>query len=249
MSYSVKLQGFEGPLDLLLHLIHKNDLDLYDIPVREITEQYMAYIHAMQVLELNLASEYLVMASSLLQMKSQMLLPVEESAWEEPWEEEDWTKDDLIDKLAEYKRYKEAAGDLKERELARSELFTKPMTDLTNLLMEEKEDTNATLEVSVYDMMKAFQQIQRRKKIKKKKKEVRQIAREEIPIETRMKDVVSFLDEKQGESTFQELFEEGNEPVLVVTFLAVLELMKVKEIECRQDQNYEDIYIVKKGVQ
>lgn len=247
MSYSVKLQGFEGPLDLMLHLIQKNDLDLYDIPVKEITEQYMTYIHAMQVLELNLASEYLVMASTLLHMKSQLLLPVEESPLEETWEEEDWTKEDLIDKLAEYKRFKEAAGEFKERESARSELFTRPVADLSKLLSENTEEQNTALEVSVYDIMKAFQNIKKKKK--NKSKQVRHITREEIPIETRMKDVVSFLDTKSGKATFSELFEEHNDTALVVTFLAILELMKVKEIECRQDSHYEDIHIIKKGAQ
>ncbi|SDN38633.1 segregation/condensation protein A [Alkalicoccus daliensis] len=246
MSYSVKLQGFEGPLDLLLHLINKNDLDLYDIPVKEITEQYMNYIQAMQVMELNIASEYLVMASTLLQMKSQLLLPIEDTNWEDGLtEEEDWTKEDLIDRLAEYKRYKEAASGLKERELARSELFSKPMTDLTNYLAEEKEDKNATIDVSVYDMMKAFQNMKKRKK--KSTKQTTKVAREEIPIEARMKDVVSYLDLNNGAATFNDLFEETEDSALVVTFLAILELMKVKEIECSQSGNYQDIHIIKKG--
>lgn len=246
MSYSVKLQGFEGPLDLLLHLIQKNDLDLYDIPVKEITEQYMNYIQAMQVLELNIASEYLVMASTLLQMKSQLLLPIEETEWEESFnDQEDWTKEELIDRLADYKRYKEAAGDLKERELARSELFSKPMSDLTAYMAEEKEDVNPTVDVTVFDMMKAFKNMKRRKK--SKIKQTKKVTREEIPIEARMKDVVSYLDVNNGSATFNELFEESYDSALVVTFLAVLELMKIKEIECSQIGNYNDIHIVKKG--
>ncbi|QKS71038.1 segregation/condensation protein A [Paenalkalicoccus suaedae] len=246
MTYNVKLHSFEGPLDLLLHLIQQNDLDLYDIPVREITEQYLAYIHAMKVLQLDIASEYLVMAATLLHMKSKLLLPVEEEEWEEEWtiEEEELTKDSLMQRLIEYKRYKEAASDLKEREIARSDLFSKPMTDLTPLLVEEKEQENAKMNVTVYDMLQAFQLIQKRRK---KPRPMTTVTREEIPIDTRMVQVVDILKRSGGRTTFHSLFDDNEDAEIVVTFLAILELMKEKEIACEQSSNFDEITIEWKG--
>ncbi|WP_147804832.1 segregation/condensation protein A [Alkalicoccus halolimnae] len=246
MSYSVKLHAFEGPLDLLLHLIQKNDLNLHDIPVKEITDQYMTYIHAMQILELNLASEYLVMASTLIHMKSKLLLPIEESEWEEELliEDEEFTKEDLMDKLKEYKRYKEAAAEFKNRELARSRLFTRPMSDLTPLLEETSEEEKNAVDVNVYDMLEAFKKIHQKKK--SKVKPVTRINREEVPIEKKMQEVVSFLTNAGGEIAFADLYEEDNEAELVVTFLSVLELMKADKIMCVQEKNYEDIKIKEK---
>ncbi|CAM3714866.1 segregation/condensation protein A [Alkalicoccus chagannorensis] len=240
MSYSVKLHAFEGPLDLLLHLVQKNDLDLYDIPVREITDQYLTYVHAMQVLELDVASEYLVMAATLLQMKSVMLLPMEETAWEEDWmpeEEEAMSKEGLQARLSEYKKYKEAAGDLKERSLKRSELFTKPMSDLTPLLEESEE---AGVEVTIFDMLQAFQKMNKRKK--KKKTPVTRVSREEIPIEEKMERVLSRIAE-QGSASFDSLLENESRTDQVTTFLAVLELMKDHQIHCTQSGNYGEIVI------
>lgn len=245
MQYSVKLHAFEGPLDLLLHLIQKNDLDLYDIPVKEITEQYMAYIHAMKILHLDIASEYLVMASTLLHMKSKLLLPVEEEEWDEDMimEEED-TRDDLMQRLIEYKKYKEAAGELRNREMERSDLFSKPMTDLTSLLVEPEEEP-ASMNVSIYDMLQAFQKMKKRNRVKEPS--VSTIHREEIPIDARMSQIVEALHLKKGKSRFSALFQEQDHPHVVVTFLALLELMKADAIRCEQENNFDDIMIYAKG--
>lgn len=246
IQYSVKLHAFEGPLDLLLHLIQKNDLDLYDIPVKEITKQYMAYIHAMQTLHLDVASEYLVMASTLLHMKSKLLLPVEEEVWDEDMmmEEED-TRDDLMQRLIEYKKYKEAAGELRTREMERSDLFSKPMTDLTPLLEEKEEHQMTPVNASIYDMLQAFQKMKKRNKIKKPV--VSTIHRQEVPIEERMSQIVEALYLKRGKSRFSDLFKEDDQPHLVVTFLALLELMKANAIRCEQDRNFEDIMVYAQG--
>lgn len=248
MQYSVKLHSFEGPLDLLLHLIQKNDLDLYDIPVKEITEQYMIYIHAMQVLHLDIASEYLVMASTLLHMKSQLLLPVEETIEDEEFAEyEEDTREDLMLRLIEYKKYKEAAGELKGRELARSDLFTKPMTDLTPLLDDNEGAEQVNINVSIYDMLQAFQKMTKRKK--KKEPVYSKIHREEIPIEHMMSRVLSKIHRLGGKSRFSELFsDDEGQGHLVVTFLALLELMKSNAIRCEQANNFDDILIYKREV-
>lgn len=126
-SYQVKVEGFEGPLDLLLHLINRYEIDIYDIPVSQITDQYMHYIHTMQVLELDLASEYLVMAATLLAIKSQMLLP--NTAVVDDFEESEMEEDpreDLMRRLIEYRKYKQAAEDLKDKELDANRIYTRP---------------------------------------------------------------------------------------------------------------------------
>ncbi|ADU30071.1 segregation/condensation protein A [Evansella cellulosilytica] len=245
MQYSVKLQSFEGPLDLLLHLIQKNDLDIYDIPVKQITDQYMTYIHTMQVLQLDVASEYLVMASTLLHMKSQMLLPATEDEIDEDFEydENEDPREELMFRLIEYKKYKEAASGLKERERARSDLFSKPMTDLTPLLDEEEP---SSMNVSIYDMLQAFQKLQKRKKWKEPV--TSRIQRDEIPIDEKMAQIMETLQRYQGKRLFSELFAEEKEKHHIVTsFLALLELMKANVIICTQHKNFEDILISQKG--
>ncbi|MFA9556090.1 segregation/condensation protein A [Evansella sp. AB-rgal1] len=248
MQYSVKLQTFEGPLDLLLHLIQKNDLDLYDIPVKEITEQYMVYIHTMQVLQLDIASEYLVMAATLLHMKSKSLLPVqEEEILEDEFEYDDSEdpREELMYRLIEYKKYKEAAGELKERERARSDLFSKPMTDLTILLNDsvEKEEP-ANMNVTIYDMLQAFQKMNKRKKLDKPT--FSRISRDEIPIDEKMKQIMAKLLIHQGKLRFSQLFEEEEKHHIVTSFLALLELMKSNSIICNQEHNFDDIMIYQK---
>ena len=245
MQYSVKLHTFEGPLDLLLHLIHKNDLDLHDIPVKEITEQYMVYIHTMKVLQLDVASEYLVMAATLLHMKSIMLLPAqEEEILEEDFnfEDEEDPRNELMNRLIEYKKYKEAAGELKERERARSDLFSKPMTDLTSLLKESDDaDDYKQMNVSIYDMLQAFQKIQKRKK--EKKPIYSKLSREEVPIGEKMVQIMNDLQLNQGRRKFSDLFRDQERYHMVIGFLAILELMKADMIICSQGENFEDITV------
>ncbi|MDG5787663.1 segregation/condensation protein A [Evansella sp. AB-P1] len=249
MEYSVKLQTFEGPLDLLLHLIQKNDLDLYDIPVKDITEQYMVYIHTMQVLQLDIASEYLIMAATLLHMKSKMLLPAQEEELLEDEFEFDGVEDpkeELMYRLIEYKKYKEAAGELKERERARSDLFSKPMSDLTPLLKDTlKSDETPNLNVTIYDMLTAFQKLQSRKK---DKPTYSRIQRQEIPIDEKMTQIMEQLNFHHGKRRFSELFEKEDRNHIVITFLALLELMKTDSIICKQEQNFDDIMIYQKEV-
>ena len=248
MHYKVKLKSFEGPLDLLLHLIQQNDLDLYDIPVQEITDQYMVYIHTMRVLHLDIASEYLVMASTLLYMKSQMLLPVEEDElFDDDFYDEGEvdSREDLMRRLIEYKKFKEAAEELKDREFERSELFSRPMTDLTPLLDDGSGQLeNPKLNVSIYDMLQAFQKIQKRKKASRPK--YTRVHRDEIPIEEKMHQIMDYLTGHQGKCMFSDLFEEVEKYELVVSFMALLELMKEKEVFCHQEENFADFLIYKK---
>src|SRR5699024_7998730 len=147
--YKVKLDTFEGPLDLLLHLINKYEIDIYDIPLAEITEQYMEYIHTMTILELNIASEYLVMAATLIAIKSEMLLPKPNLPDEDIDEYMEDPKEELINRLVEYRKYKNAAENLKEKEKAANQIFTR-----TPKVFEEDilKQPIVQGDVSIYDM-------------------------------------------------------------------------------------------------
>jgi segregation and condensation protein A len=245
MQYSVKIDAFEGPLDLLLHLINRLEIDIYDIPVSEITEQYLEYIHAMQELELDVASEFLVMAATLLAIKSKTLLPKREEPlmedFDEEYEEED-PREELMNRLIEYRKFKEAADVLKEYEQERSLVYTRPQGDLSAFI-----SSNDTVEkisdVSIYDMLSAFKRLMERKKNKQPKKTT--IHRQEIPISTRMKEILLELSEVKGRKRFEELFPFPNREHIVVTFLAVLELMKKNQILCEQEGNFKEIFVSK----
>ncbi|AYA76888.1 segregation/condensation protein A [Bacillus sp. Y1] len=247
MHYNVKIDAFEGPLDLLLHLINRLEIDIYDIPVAQITEQYLLYIHTMKELQLDVASEYLVMAATLLAIKSKMLLPKHEEELEADMEfgyEED-PREELIEKLMEYKKYKEAADDLKALEQERGLMFTKPPSDLSDYSKEEEIDRRH-LDVSLYDMLGAFQKLLRRKRLQKPLST--KIARQEIPIEKRMDEIMGKLRIVKGRISFYDLFPIQEKDHIVVTFLSILELMKRKEIFVEQESNFSEIFVIAKGV-
>ncbi|RNF40536.1 segregation/condensation protein A [Planococcus salinus] len=242
MSYEVKVQAFEGPLDLLLHLIHRLEIDIYDIPVSQITSQYMEHIRAMQVLELNEASEYLVMAATLLAIKSKTLLPVHESDMEDldyDYVEED-PREELVSRLVEYRKFKEASLQLKELEMNRSIIYTKAPTDLSAYQQAEAVE-NPDLEVNAYDMLAAFQKMLRRKQLKAPLSA--RVARQEISIKDQMTFIVNRLKTTKGRTSFAELFPSNDKSVLVVSFLSVLELMKRQVIQVEQEKNFTDLMV------
>lgn len=235
---TVKIDAFEGPLDLLLHLIEKAEVDIYDISVSEITDQYVAYIRQMQHLELEVASEYLVMAASLLAMKSKLLLP-KQPLLEEQFEdgEELDPRAELIERLIEYKKYKELAFSLRDRELHRHQLFTRPAESLAVFM--EQEEPNPVENVSLFDLLDAFEQVL----TAKREPVVTKLDREEISIEQSIERINSLI-QKQGEISFSELFEgQYKREIIVVTFLALLEMMKRKWVACRQKSLYSEIWI------
>ncbi|MGG3834365.1 segregation/condensation protein A [Geobacillus thermocatenulatus] len=244
LPYNVKIEAFEGPLDLLLHLINRYEIDIYDIPVAQITEQYMAYIHAMQVLELDIASEYLVMAATLLAIKSKMLLPPsnEEAVdGDIEWGDDGDPREELTQRLLEYKKFKEAARELKQREEERALLFTKPPSDLSAYADEKKA---APLDVNVYDMLGALSKLLRRKKLQKPMRA--KISRQDISVEQRMAEILHELKQANGRKNFYELFPSYDRSYIVVTFLAILELMKQDEIIVEQERNFSDLFLAVK---
>ncbi|GAA0458670.1 segregation/condensation protein A [Alkalibacillus silvisoli] len=235
--YKVKIDAFEGPLDLLLHLINQYEIDIYDVPLKEIAVQYMEYIHTMQDLHLDIASEYLVMAATLLEIKSNLLLPKQELDFDDEYEED--PQEELIQRLVEYKKYKEASKVLKEKELESNQVYTRPPKDLTPYQSEDVVKRSDVL--SVTDLTEAFQKVLRRKKLLEPMETT--IQRQEISIEERMDGVIETLQRFQGKSSFYSLFSYEERFEVVTTFLALLELMKSYRVVCYQQQNFDDITV------
>jgi len=236
-AYKVKIDAFEGPLDLLLHLIKQYEIDIYDIPVADITQQYIDYIHAMKSLELNIASEYLVMSATLLSIKSQMLLP-KQPVDEDVDEYEQDPRDELIERLIAYKKYKEAAQGLEMKETEFVQTFTRPpiiFKELEDKVPVERGDS------SVYDMVRAFNKMIERKKWSEPLDT--RVTRTEIPMEERMAQLKERVEGSVDGIAFEHLFTYDSKSHIVITFIALLELMKSNEVYCRQDNNYDSLYI------
>ncbi|WP_139994614.1 segregation and condensation protein A [Paenibacillus paridis] len=246
MSMLYKLDSFEGPLDLLLHLIDKSEIDIHEVSISEITIQYMDYLHAMTELELEVTSEFLVMAATLLAIKSKQLLPkppVFEDEYDEDWPDDGLDpRDELIQKLVEYRKFKKIAEQLREKEFERSLVYSREPEDMTPFMKEEKVNPVEGLHVS--DLIVAFQKALRRAA---RRNVVSTVQRDEISVKDRIRDIVEVL--KQFETVqFSRLIRENmDRHEIVVTFLAILELMKMKHIRCFQHQLFDDIVIHWKG--
>ncbi|MBI1912208.1 MAG: segregation/condensation protein A [Deltaproteobacteria bacterium] len=225
MFYNIKLDIFEGPLDLLLHLIKKNEVDIYDIPVAVITEQYLQYIELMKEMNLDFAGEFLVMAASLVHIKSKMLLPVDEEAPEEEEEGAD-PREELVRRLLEYQRYKEAAKELGERVVLGRDVFPRG----SEIPVEELEEGAGFMSVSVFDLMEALKDV-----LAKAPKERKiELTSERFKIADKINDIMEHLNTLKS-STFTALFAEGStKGEIVVTFLAILELAKLTMIKIHQ---------------
>jgi len=220
MEYEVKIDAFEGPLDLLLHLIKESKVDIWDIKIVDITDQYLNYIKNMEKLNLNIASEYLVMASELMEMKSKLLLPrtvIEEQEEEDP-------RENLIRKLIDYQKYKEMTKNFKELEEVRREFYTKPPESLKEYA---EEGTITNTDLTLDDLMIAFQKFLDRKK--KEKPLSTTVTKREITVEERRKAIKNILKEKKRVDFF-ELFDNITKEYIVATFLAVLEMAKKTRI-------------------
>jgi len=236
MDYSIKINEFEGPLDLLLHLIKQSNIDIYDIEISEITKQYLDYINKMEELNINVASSYIVMAAELMEIKSKSLLPKKEED-EENEEEEVISKENLINKLIEYKKYKEMTGSFKELESTRQNIYIKSPEKLNKYLDEiivKNDDT------SIDDLVEAFKKFLDRKNLEKPI--TTKITNKEYSVKERKHHIKNILKEKK-KVLFTELFEENNTSFIIVTFLSILEMTKEKEILIKQDTNFSNITI------
>lgn len=237
MEYTITIDNFEGPLDLLLHLIKQSDIDICDISILDITKQYMDYINKMEEMNLNVASEYLIMAAELLEMKSNMLLPkpkVEEDEYEED------PREKLIKRLLEYQRYKEITEEFKELELSRKDFFTKEPSNLN----EFKNDNSSLEDGNIDDLLQAFKKFLERKELEKPLNT--KITTKEYSVSVRSNEIKSILKNKK-KLYFEELFEEFNKNYVVVTFLSILDLARKQELTIEQENNFEKIYLLAKG--
>jgi len=234
-GYRIELESFQGPLDLLLHLIRKNELDIYDIPIAEITSQYLAYLDIMRDLDLEVASEFLVMASNLMYIKSRMLLPLDDE--EEEDEEGEDPREELIRRLIEYQRYKKAAEELAGMPVLHHDIFVRPETDRSN------QDDEIYTEATIFQLMDAFQKILS----KADKRTPVEITRETFTLE----DGISIIESRlagQPSMTFRGLFSElDNRRKIITIFLGVLELMRRGRLIAVQADYGEPISLVLNG--
>ena len=245
MELTVKLQGFEGPLDLLLHLLEKNKVNIYDIPIVEITNQYMEYIAEMRRQDLNVMSEFLVMAATLLDIKSKMLLPAKESE-----DEEEDPRAELVQQLLEYKMYKCMAYELRDRQIdAEKVWFKAPTIPPEVLAYEEPVDVNELMSgVTLARLNDIFQSIIKKQadKIDPVRSKFGRIEKEEVSLSDKM----TYVEEyslHHGHFSFRSLLEaQSGKMEVVVTFLAILELMKMGKIVVSQEYTFDDIKIESK---
>lgn len=243
MGIPVKLEVFEGPLDLLLHLIDKNKINIYDIPIALITEQYMEYINAMQEQDLDIMSEFLVMAATLLRIKSKMLLPAEETAEEEVLD----PRQELVERLLEYKMYKYASLELRDRQLDADRLIFKKSTVQPELLdyKEEIHPEELLSDLTLAKLNTIFQSVIKKQteKIDPVRSKFGKIEKEDVNLPKKMRYVQEYgLSHKKF--SFRKLLEAQHDKMeVVVTFLCILELMKLGRIRTMQEEIFDDIQI------
>ena len=236
MDYSIKINEFEGPLDLLLHLIKESNINIQDIEINVITKQYLDYINKMEELNINVAASYLVMAAELMEIKSKSLLPIEEEETDNE-DEEIVSRESLINKLIEYQKYKDMVSTFKDMEANRQNIYVKAPEKISNYVDELIVNNNDT---SVDDLVNAFKQFLER--LDREKPITTKITSKEYSVKERKRNIRNILKEKK-KVLFTELFEEKNTGFIVVTFLSILEMTKEKEITIKQDNNFNDITI------
>ncbi len=219
---------FEGPLDLLLHLIKKSKMEIFDIEISEITKEYLNYIKEMTDMNLDIASEYLVMAAELIEMKSRKLLPNKK---DEEEKEEDENPE------VEYKKYKESTEVFRNLEENRANYYTKAPESLKQYSSEKLENDGS---VGIFDLLDAFQKLLERQEYNKPKNT--KITRKELSVKERVAKIRDIL-KVHKKINFIELFDNFSKPYVVVTFLSVLEMAKNREINIKQDNNFSDIYL------
>ncbi|MBM4168353.1 MAG: segregation/condensation protein A [Ignavibacteria bacterium] len=234
--YTVKLQDFEGPLDLLLFFIKRDELDIYDIPIARIAREFLDYVHYMESLDLEVAGEFLVMAAELMQIKVKLLLPPEPGQ-----QEEEDPRANLIKRLVEYKRFKELAGEISEMESERRKIFLRGSFDHDEKIMPQQDDGDLLRDVTLFDLIASFKFAMDRMP----KKFVHEIIRLQVTIDQQLEFIRQFFT-KRSEATFAELTAEMEEKIrVVVTFLALLELIRAKTILVRQHEPFGELSMMK----
>lgn len=233
MGYKIKLEVFEGPLDLLLYLVKKDHLNIYDIPIAQVTEQYLQYLNLMQMLDLNIAGEFLVVAATLMQIKSKMLLPPEPQPDESEFQED--PRAELVGKLLEYEKFKQIAETLRQKENAQKEVFKRPP------LADKEEITEAGVyfEASIFDLIHAFS-----KALEEIPKELfYEVVKDEFTIEEKIHEILHLLLTSDPVPLAVLFGKAKNKIEIIVAFLAILELIRLKEIVARQKEIFGEIEI------
>jgi len=234
LNYAIKLDIFEGPLDLLLYLIKKNEIDIYDIPVALITEQYLEYLKMIKALNLDLAGEYLVMAATLIHIKSRMLLPPPE----EPEEEEEDPRAELVRQLLEHKTFKEVAANLGSRPLLERDVFTRAVS-VTDDIIKQETDGEELIEVSVFELIEAFH----RMLSQLDHKDLLEIDMEKLSLTEVINEIMDQLSVTKS-LTFEDLLKgKQDRRRIIYTFLALLELIKLRMIKAYQTSMFGAIRI------
>lgn len=231
MDY-ITIDNFEGPLDLLLHLVKESNIDIFNISIVEITDKYLEYINREEKLNINISSSYLVMAAELMYLKSKSLLP---SANKEEESEEEITRENLINKLLEYKKYKELTPKFKVLEEERRKIYIKGPENISDYTENHFEG-----EASVDDLLNAFKKFLERKDLEKPLETT--ITSREYSVKERKSGIRNILKTKK-KAYLDEFFEEYNKPYIVVTFLSILEMVKEKDIIIKQDKNFDKILV------
>ncbi len=237
MQYKVTIDNFDGPLDLLLHLIKENNIDIYDIKIEEIAKQYLDYIESMKNLNLSIASEYLVMASELIEMKSRMLLPKKREEDSDEYEED--PREVLIERLLAYKKYKEVTKEFKDLELTRKLVISKEQDNLSKYLKEEENEN-----LSVSDLIDAFNNLLEKKRLEKPVQT--KITKKELSVTEKVIKIRDIL-KKKRKVNFEDLFENSSKEEVIVSFLSILEMLKKDEIIVKQENNFNNIIVCLKG--
>ena len=232
---NILIGDFEGKLDLLLHRIKKSKMEIFDIEISEITKEYLNYIKEMTDMNLDIASEYLVMAAELIEMKSRKLLPNKKD--EEEKEEDENPEEELKRRLIEYKKYKESTEVFRNLEENRANYYTKAPESLKQYSSEKLENDGS---VGIFDLLDAFQKLLERQEYNKPKNT--KITRKELSVKERVAKIRDIL-KVHKKINFIELFDNFSKPYVVVTFLSVLEMAKNREINIKQDNNFSDIYL------
>ena len=233
MKFDFVIDDFEGPLDLLLHLVKENKMDLFNIRLEVIIDEYLEFINKMEEMNLNVASSYLVMASELIELKSKKLLPRNE---EETSEEDEISEEKLINRLIEYQKYKDLTSDFKKLEEERKEIFT----TLPKNLKEYSDETGVipNSDITLEDLVDAFKKFLERKELEKPL--TTKVTKKEISVEERERDVKKIL-KKKKKVNFLELFDVVTKEYVVVTFLTILEMCRKNEIRLTQDDMFGEI--------
>lgn len=238
MEYQIVIEDFEGPLDLLLHLIKEKEMNLETLELSVIADQYLQYIHAMDPSLLEVMSEYLVMAADLIEMKSKMLIPKEKVTINDDYQED--PREALIRRLIEYKRYKDVLDEIREKYEQRQNILIKPAESMEEYVIDTSSMIPDNLEV--YDLMKAMQKMFQRKAMMKPLDT--HIAKKDISIDERTDQIRDYFKTRVNKKIrFEELFDRHDRFYFIVTFIAVLVLAKDKEVEIIQDGLFTDIFV------